>query len=80
MSKRSTIKRSNTGLGEPGYHIYNDFEDRPGWQSHETPVHLCIDGCHIDDLATLNECPGASVALSIPRWMAREMGLLEKAK
>ncbi|MDC8773342.1 hypothetical protein PRZ03_17300 [Paucibacter sp. hw8] len=75
MSAKETIKYRHQSAGQPGFHLYNDLLD--GFCSDdkcESPVYLCLDGV----AATLQtmDSGGASVAVVLPRGVARELGLL----
>jgi hypothetical protein len=69
MSTRSSIKWKEHTADSPGYHLYDDvldFEDDP-------PVYLRLDGVHVE-LETGED--GASVTVTLPRSIARELGLV----
>ena len=70
MSTKSSIKWKEHTAEGPGYHLYDDvldFEEDP-------PVYLRLDGVQIE-LVTLGDA-GASVTITLPRAIARELGLV----
>ena len=73
MSTKCSIKWKDHTEEGPGYHLYDDclddFDD-----SQEPPVYLRLDGVHVE-LMTLGDA-GASVTVTIPRAVARDLGLL----
>lgn len=72
MSTKSSIKwRDNIGI-IPGYHLYNEVLD----DGDDPPVYLRLDGVHVD-LHTHSE-PGVSVTITLPRELARELGILKE--
>lgn len=72
MSTKSSIKWKDHTEDGPGYHLYDDcLDDFDG--SQEPPVYLRPDGMPVE-LATCDG--GASVTVTIPRAVARELGLL----
>ena len=69
MSTRSSIKWKEQTEDGPGYHLYDDvldFDDDP-------PVYLRLDGVHVE-LETGED--GASLTVTLPRSIARELGLV----
>ena len=76
MSTKSSIKCRNTTEGQPGFHLYDDVTDAFCAQDGdpEPPVYLCLEGVQVQ-LETLPE-GGATVTVTIPREMARVLGLL----
>jgi hypothetical protein len=69
MSTKSSIKWNLAG--DVGYHLYTDVFD--GFDSDDPPVYLQLNGVHVE-LATMEN--GASVTVTIPAAIARELGLL----
>ncbi len=72
MSTKSSIKWKTMTDESPGYHLYDDVMDQYSTDG-EPPVYLRLDGIPVE-LCTL--ASGASVTLTIPRVIARELGLL----
>ncbi len=70
MSTKSSIKWKDHTTDSPGFHLYSDvmdFEDDP-------PVYLRLDGVQVE-METLCD-GGASVTVTLPGVIARELGLL----
>jgi len=69
VSTKSSIKWKDHTEDGPGYHLYDDvldFEDDP-------PVYLRLDGVQVE----METCDGgASVTITLPRSIARDLGLL----
>lgn len=72
MSTKSSIKHKAMTDESPGYHLYDDVMDQYR-DDGEPPVYLRLDGVPVE-LYTLGV--GASVTVTIPRAIARELGLL----
>jgi len=73
MSTKQSIKWKDQTTAYPGYHLYEDvldFETDP-------PVYLRLDGVHVE-LETCGES-GAAVTVTLPRSIARELGLMPNA-
>ena len=74
MSTKSSIKWKDQDES-PGYHLYHDlFDDMH--QEYDRPVYLRLDGVQIVELYTQNG-GGASLTVTIPTSIARELGLLK---
>lgn len=76
MSTKVSIKWRKETPTQPGFHLYDDWldasvEDRGGV---EPPVYLELDGVAVQVETRPNG--GASVALTLPRELARELGLV----
>ena len=77
MSTKSTLRLRPRTPDQPGYVLYDDVLDAFGAvDGPEPPVYLQIDGVVVS-LETLRD-GGASVTLTLPRELARELGLLPK--
>jgi len=76
MSTKSSIKWRDHTETQPGFELYDDVLDTFCAQDGdpEPPVYLCLKGLQIQ-LETLH-AGGASVTVTIPREMARALGLL----
>ena len=76
MSTKSSIKWRHSTEAQPGFHLYDDVMDSFGAQDGdpEPPVYLCLEGLQVQ-LETLH-AGGATVTVTIPREMARALGLL----
>ncbi len=76
MSTKSSIKWRESTESQPGFHLYEDVMD--SFCAHdgdpEPPVYLCLEGLQVQ-LETL-PAGGATVTVTIPREMARVLGLL----
>lgn len=81
MSTKATLKSRLLVEGRPGFHLYEDMltelvnesvED--GDAAADPPVYLTLEGIDVE-LRTLPS-GGAAVTLSIPRDIARELGLV----
>ena len=72
MSTKGSIKWKEQTADGVGYHLYDDVMDYL-YQDGETPVYLRLDGVAVE-LET--QAIGASVTVTIPRSIARELGLL----
>ena len=79
MSTKSSIKWRHRANERPGFHLYDDVLDAFGAEegAPEPPVYLRLDGVQVQ-LETLGE-HGASVTVTLPRELARELGLLPSA-
>ena len=74
MSTRSSIKWKEHTKDSPGYHLYNDVLD----SEDDPPVYLRLVGVQVE-LETIGES-GASVMVTLPREIARELGLVSNTK
>lgn len=75
MSTKRSIKwKDHTDAG-PGFHLYDDLLDDLRDAANEPPVYLQLDGVHVK-LMTFCDVAGASMTVTIPRAVARELGLL----
>jgi hypothetical protein len=75
MSTKSSIKWKEWSVKSPGYHLYDDVMDQYSVEEgEEPPVYLQLDGVPAE-LYTLES--GVSVTVTIPRAIARELGLLK---
>jgi hypothetical protein len=76
MSTKVTIKHRARAATSPGFHLYDDVLDEFGKSNDEisTPVYLRLDGVAVQ-LETLTD-GRASITVTLPREMARELGLL----
>ena len=72
MSTKSSIKWKQQTKDEAGFHLYDDVIDSMHMDG-EPPVYLRLDGVDAE-LHTLEH--GACVTVTIPRSMARELGLV----
>ena len=78
MSTKCSLKWKEHTDDSPGYHLYDDaLDDFGGEGETEQPVYLRLDGVHVE-IETLVS-GGASVTATIPRNIARELGLLPPA-
>lgn len=80
MSTKSPIKGRQRTAVQPGFELYGDCIEEMFLDAGdpEPPVYLCLDGLPTE-LETLPS-GGARVTVTIPREMAREMGLLPAEK
>jgi hypothetical protein len=76
MSTKVSIKHRGPTNTQPGYLLYDDVLDTFGQDDAqpEPPVYLRLDGVSVL-LETLSR-GGASVTVTLPREIARELGLL----
>jgi len=76
MSTKISLKWRQRTPEHPGFHLYDDVLDEfvSSDDGLEPPVYLCLDGVQVQ-LETLGT-EGASVTVSLPRELARELGLL----
>ncbi len=75
MSTKVTIRSSSPTEGTPGFHLYEDaVEALASADGAEPPVYLQLEGVQVE-LQTL-EGGGASLTVSLPRSVARELGLI----
>lgn len=77
MSTKVSIKWRTASSTQPGFHLYDDCLDGLGvddGDSEQRVVYLRLDGVAVQ-LETLPE-GGASVTVTLPRRLARELGLL----
>jgi hypothetical protein len=75
MSTKASIKQRARTAEQPGFHLYDDVLDELEDGKHgEPPVYLRLDGVAAN-LQTL-EGGGASVTVTLPREVARALGLL----
>ena len=74
MSTKQSIKWNKNG-DSPGYHLYTDVLDHFE-HGEEPPVYLELDGVSVQ-VYTMEK--GASVTVTIPMKIARELGLLPSA-
>lgn len=81
MSTKATLKSRLRVEGQPGFHLYDDMLtemvnefDEDGGVAANPPVYLTLEGIDVE-LRTLPS-GGAAVTLSIPRDIARELGLV----
>lgn len=74
MSTRSSIKWNKPGDGEVGYHLYDDVMDQ--FDEAEPPVYLELEGVQVE-VSTMEN--GACVTVTLPRRIARELGLLSSS-
>lgn len=72
MSTKSSIKWKEQTKDCAGYHLYDDVMDEYRVKD-EPPVYLRLDGV---DVELYTQTLGASVVITIPRAIARELGLL----
>ena len=72
MSTKSSIKWKEQTADAAGYHLYDDVMDQ--FEKGEPPVYLRLDGVAVE-LCT--QTIGVSVTVTIPRAIARELGLLK---
>lgn len=70
MSTKSSIKWKEQTTESAGYHLYDDVMD----YSDDPPVYLRLDGV---DCELHTQTLGVSVTVTIPRAIARELGLLK---
>jgi hypothetical protein len=73
MSTTISIARS-APPAEPGYHVYQDCLGEMAAGEGKPPVYLCLDGVAVE-LQT-RPSGGASVTITLPEHLARELGLL----
>lgn len=75
MSTKVTIKHRYQVVDQPGFHLYDDVLDDFGDDPNiEAPVYLKLEGVAVE-LQTRG--PGGDwVTLTIPRELARELGLV----
>lgn len=81
MSTKATLKSRLQVDGQPGFHLYDDvvaeMASEPaenGGTATNPPVYLTMESVEVE-LRTLPS-GGAAVTLTIPRDMARELGLV----
>ncbi|TCP15935.1 hypothetical protein [Simplicispira metamorpha] len=83
MSTKATLKSRLRVDGQPGFHLYDDVltemayelaEESGSTSTPAPPVYLTLEGVEVE-LRTLPS-GGAAVTLTIPRDMARELGLV----
>jgi hypothetical protein len=76
MSTKVSILARGATSSEPGFHLYWDrLDDLSAGTDDETmPVYLRLDGVEVE-LRTL-PTGGASVTITLPNELARELGLL----
>jgi hypothetical protein len=75
MSTKVTIKHRYPVANRPGFHLYDDvFDDFGDDPDIETPVYLKLEGVAVE-LRTRGP-EGDWVTLTIPRELARELGLV----
>ena len=77
MSTKATIRCRARSAGLPGVHLYDDVLDSLGVDNGRSPVYLCLEGVEIT-LRTL-EGGGASITVTLPREVARDLGVLRTA-
>lgn len=71
MSTKSSIKWKAQTADGVGYHLYDDVMDQ--FNDGEQPVYLSLDGVGCE---LVTQTIGVSVVVTIPRAIARELGLL----
>jgi len=77
MSTKASIKWRAHVEGRPGFHLYEDTNDNLcDDDDFEPPVYLTIEGVDVK-METLSN-GGARVTVTLPRELARELGLLPK--
>ena len=81
MSTKVTLKSRLRVDGQPGFHLYDDVLTEmaselaeEGGSTPAPPVYLTLEGVEVE-LQTLPS-GGAAVTLTIPRNIARELGLV----
>lgn len=75
MSNKVTIRSSSPTEGTPGFHLFEDaVEVMTAADGAEPPVYLLLQGVQAE-LQTL-EGGGALLTVSLPRSVARELGLI----
>jgi hypothetical protein len=76
VSTKVSIKARAASSSEPGFHLYWDRLDdmSAGTDGRTMPVYLRLDGVAVE-LRTLPN-GGASVTVTLPNELARELGLL----
>lgn len=72
MSTKNSIKWKDQTADSAGYHLYSDVLD--DMDTTESPVYLRMDGV---DCELHTQTMGVSVTVTIPRAVARELGLLK---
>ena len=72
MSTKSSIKWKQQTDTEAGFHLYDDVLD--AYRDGEPPVYLRLDGVACE---LVTQTIGVSVVVTIPRAIARELGLLK---
>jgi hypothetical protein len=81
VSTKVSIKWRQRTEGQAGFHLYDDVLDEFIFEGAaapaESPVYLRLDGVAVE-VQTLST-GGASVTVTIPRDIARELGLLPSA-
>lgn len=76
MSTKTTLKHRMPEPGKPSFHLFEDCLDR--WleeDQEDCPVYLSIDGIQAE--MSVSEA-GARVELTLPRELARELGLIPR--
>lgn len=75
MSTKCSLRWKEQTDEAPGYHLYDDaLDELCAADGGEQPVYLRLDGVQVE-LETLSS-GGVSVTVSLPRALARELGLL----
>lgn len=81
MSTKATLKSRLRVDGQPGFHLYDDVLTEMAYDLSEVggsttapPVYLTLEGVEVE-LRTLPS-GGVAVTLTIPRDIARELGLV----
>lgn len=78
MSTKVTIRSNSRTEGTPGFHLYEDaVEALVAADAEEPPVYLQLEGVQAE-MQTL-EGGGASLTVTLPRSVARELGLIPYA-
>lgn len=71
MSTKSTLKCQWSDSGHEGFHLYEECLDGAN-----APVYLELNGCHFTATSSMNSgLP--NIVLTIPRGMAKDLGLVE---
>ncbi len=85
MSTKAILKSRLRVDGQPGFHLYDDVLTemayelaQEGGSTPALPVYLTLEGVEVE-LRTLPS-GGAAVTLTIPRDIARELGLVPSEK
>ena len=74
MSTKSSIKWKLQTADSAGYHLYEDVMDQFSPSPGEPPVYLQLEGV---DCKLVTQTLGVCVVVTIPRVIARELGLLQ---
>lgn len=74
MSTKVTIRHLDRAGDLPGFHVYEDVLDALVDEDADTPVYLELEGVAVK-VETLSG-GGASIAVVLPRGVARALGLL----